>query len=328
MYGIFGMSLIVPVFVGFSWFWFHIRKWKRSYVCGSSSIDEVSVIIQFLKEQKKDNKLYALLYNNDTPVYCFCSSECFGWLSCHSTQYQVLYNIYCCWKEDLKSDKTCIFEWNYNANVLFDADWKNIGNINTIEPYGKEQEDILNDIIKKQQNSFKNVGYYGGIFHIRGNKGTGKSCMGKLIGSKLLKEHKEVNIAYYNPTVPSSSWSALLRNINHSSDVPLIVIVDEADELFMKCFPSQLSYYKFSSIEIYDKKSLNKWLDNAMETKNVITILTMNKKLEHITNIDDSCYRKGRVIETYDLNEQCAEHFINERFGCKECPDFVKIVYK
>jgi SpoVK/Ycf46/Vps4 family AAA+-type ATPase len=322
MYFLLSIELIVATAITLAISYLLFRKWERLDLSGSSSEKNISDILNFLQQKDEEGKLSALSRRGNIPVNGFYTGDSIGWINTTSERGQTTYHIWCARKKippkvvKLEESEKIITKWSYIGGLLFEMQWDS-DEAPLSKPITKSQEDIVNNILHFQDHSMKNNFPYGGIFHIRGKPGTGKTTMSLSLASKMLENDsiKSVSVAKYNPLLPGNSWEKMVKKIRPSSEKPLIVVMDEADKIFQQCINGKKDeIYKYFLVQCFNKESLNDWLDAVMNTPNVILLLTMNIKLED-TDIDPSVFRPGRRVKMYDLEEECAQKVIESRFG-------------
>jgi hypothetical protein len=306
------------------------RNWNRFDLQGSSTQKDISDLLEFLTQKEQCGGLYAMTHRGIYPHNFFYCKECIGWISSTTERGQTTYHIWCAKKKsndvkkEKKEDTKKILQWNYTGGMLFEMDWIN-KELKTLKPMNTSQCSIIEDIYSFQHHSIENGYGYGGVFHIRGGPGTGKTTTAGLLATKILEsdEVQSVNVANYDPLLPTNDWKKMLLKIRPTKSSPLIVMVDEADRKFQDCIDGKKEeIYKYFLTQCYDKESLNGWLDEVMKTDNVILLLTMNVKLED-TKMDTSVYRIGRRVQMYNLEEKCAQKVLETRFG--SIPDVGKL---
>lgn len=321
---IFGMEYFIAfVLCLITWVYLRYRNWDRFDLQGSSTQKDISDLLEFLRLKDQEGKLRAISRRGPFPHNGFYCSECVGWIFATIERGQTTYHIWCAKKKtqdtskESKEDSKKLLQWNYLGGMLFEMDWTN-KETSTIKPMNQSQRGIIDDIYSYQRTSIAHGFGYGGVFHIRGGPGTGKTTTANLLATKILEsdqEIKTVNIANYDPLLPTNEWGKMLVKIRPTKSSPLIVMVDEADRKFQDCIDGKKpEIYKFFLTQCFDKESLNGWLDEVMKTDNVILLLTMNVKLED-TMMDPSVYRVGRRVQMYNLEDKVAQKVLESRFG-------------
>lgn len=109
----------------------------------------------------------------------------------------------------------------------------------------------------------------------------------------------------FNPTDPGDSLSILVRETRPSLNSPLVILIDEVDQMLIRVHANLVPMHKNAHTQVKDKCGWNTLLDDiANQTKYVILIMTSNLSRNAIAAMlgDDPSYlRDGRVhmcIET------------------------------
>lgn len=155
------------------------------------------------------------------------------------------------------------------------------------------QKNIIDDIIKYYKHNKKCVTY------ISGKSGTGKSTIALLLAKKI-----NGSICYdFNPTEPGNNFELLYNSVQPIETKPLIVIIEEFDILMTNIHENKIMMHKSSPTQIYDKRTYNTFMDfiNLKIYPHVIFILTSNKIIDEINNMDPSYLRNGRINLNYNL---------------------------
>jgi hypothetical protein len=131
-----------------------------------------------------------------------------------------------------------------------------------------------------------------------GQSGTGKSTIGFLVAKKLNGSLCQT----YTPTTPGDTLDQLYSTAEPSRLNPLVVIIDEIDIIFEKIESGSILQHKQIPIEVYDKVTWNRLLDNIEVGlyPYLILILTSNVSCD---NFDVSLTRIGRVTFKSKLND-------------------------
>jgi hypothetical protein len=185
--------------------------------------------------------------------------------------------------------------WNRYGNYthIYYSDFK--VDLSFIYPMG-DQGAIMSDIIEKYNKSKRLVSFVYGV------TGAGKSTLGLLIA-------KEMDGAYchdFNPTDPGDSFKNLLRDTKSDTEVsgPLVVVMEEIDNTIKMIHEGNVPRHPKAITSIHNKATFNSLLDDMIFHRNMIIIMTSNKKREEIDALDPSYIREGRVNAYYTMNEQ------------------------
>jgi hypothetical protein len=169
-------------------------------------------------------------------------------------------------------------------------------NLTNFHP-SKNQEIIIQNIKKYYEEKTH------GVFFIYGKPGSGKSMCG-LLTAKLLNGSI---VRTFQPTQPNDNIASLYASISPSKNNPLIIIFDEVDIMFEKIYSGKINQHRDIPTEIYDKPSLNQFLDTidlGVLYPYLVIIMTSNLSGEQIEESYDPSYiRKGRVTERYILDK-------------------------
>jgi hypothetical protein len=133
-----------------------------------------------------------------------------------------------------------------------------------------------------------------------GKTGSGKSMISHLLVKKMIKmdQYKEVTLVdTFNPTDPGDNLCNMYHKINPSINSPLIIVLEEIDNIIDRMHNQSIIRHQDISIEIKDKSNWNTFFDkfNRSMYKNVIFIMTTNKSIEYFNDLDESYFRDGRV---------------------------------
>jgi len=133
-----------------------------------------------------------------------------------------------------------------------------------------------------------------------GKTGSGKSMISHLLVKKMIKmdQYKKVTLVdTFNPTDPGDNLCNMYHKINPSVDSPLIIVLEEIDNIIDRMHTQSIIRHQDISIEIKDKSNWNTFFDkfNRSMYKNVIFIMTTNKSFEYFNDLDESYFRDGRI---------------------------------
>lgn len=136
------------------------------------------------------------------------------------------------------------------------------------------------------------------IVFLHGQPGTGKTTFGSL----LARDIGAVYTDEFEPCGQHMDFATLYSAAEPTVTRPLVVCVDEADSVFRNVMPSMKDGKEGKSpsggygVRIYDKRTLNTWLDRIQKRyQNVILILTSNVPKEEIDALDPSFLARHRV---------------------------------
>jgi hypothetical protein len=165
------------------------------------------------------------------------------------------------------------------------------------------QESCINEIIEKFIfMDRKNITIF-----LYGETGSGKTILTYLLANKLL-ENKEISKIYYtngfNPTDYGDSFINLYNKISPTKSSPLIIVLEEIDQILNVVHESKLKKRSQNMPMVYDKTGWSKFLDSFDHGfyPNVILIMTSNKSIDKINNMDPSYLRPGRIWKSFKLS--------------------------
>ncbi len=162
--------------------------------------------------------------------------------------------------------------------------------------YTAEQKEIATSIINKfNENSYLTCFIYG-------KTGSGKTMLSYL----LAKTIKGSLCDTFNPTDPCDSLMNLYSKINPTKEEPLILLLDEVDNIIKNVYDNNIIKHKKYPIQIYDKPSWNLFFDKIDMGlyPNLIVILCSNRTKRELDYMDDSYLRKGRLHLTFELSSK------------------------
>lgn len=185
--------------------------------------------------------------------------------------------------------------WNRNGcyTHMYYSDFKI--DLSNIVPLG-DQRMVMDDIIDKYKESKRVTAF------VQGVTGSGKSTLGLLIA----KELKGSYCHDFNPSEPGDSFKGFLRDSRGDADIscPIVIVMEEIDTLIKNIHEGSVQRHKNVTTSVHNKASFNTFLDDMVFHKNVILILTSNKKKEDIDTLDLSYLREGRINAYYDMCRQ------------------------
>lgn len=167
--------------------------------------------------------------------------------------------------------------------------------LSSIVPLG-DQRMVMDDIIDKYKETKRVTAF------VQGVTGSGKSTLGLLIA----KELKGSYCHDFNPSEPGDSFKGFLRDSRGDSEIPspIVIVMEEIDTLIKNIHEGSVQRHKNVTTSVHNKASFNTFLDDMVFHRNVILILTSNKKKEDIDALDLSYLREGRVNAYYDMCRQ------------------------
>jgi len=317
------LPLVLVAATTFVWFF---RAWDRQHLTGVDTDNRIARVLADLTALNGEGKLMAVFRSGSLPSGPFVSRCCCGWLSMEQKERGgKVYTIFLLQsssrkgetKEDGAEDAKKLLPVSFTGGNLFDLSWEQGEEMAPVAPLNEEQKRVTEDILDKERHSLSHGFPLGGVFHLRGGPGTGKTTLSKVVASRLLEmgQVKSVRWGYYDPTKPACTWGFMKTKLRPSAEHPVVLLVDEADKMMERCLQGEEErFYKYFEKDAFSKASLNGWLDAVMETPHVIVMMTMNQRLEE-TDMDPSVYRLGRRVATYDVVETVAEGVVRARFG-------------
>lgn len=157
----------------------------------------------------------------------------------------------------------------------------------------KSQLDVVDFIIAQSKQRDNRLKVRGCVVLIHGPRGSGKSCIGKVLAVKL----KATFCPFFNPT-QAGDWFDSIYAISKPTDKnPLVVMIEEVDTLIKTIVDGNVvNNNKEMKVLCSNKASWNNWFDTLPEHyPNVYIVMTMNSSIDEINEIDSSMIRDGRV---------------------------------
>lgn len=143
------------------------------------------------------------------------------------------------------------------------------------------------------------------VIGISGEPGVGKSFIADLLAKEIFNSprgafEKASEIRYvfeYNPTTPNTFFSQIYKRCEPNEKKRLIVLIDEIDVILERVHHKLLPPNHKFPIEVQDKPSWNRWLDNFDRGYYPWTtlIMTSNRDKSYIEGLDPSYLREGRI---------------------------------
>lgn len=168
----------------------------------------------------------------------------------------------------------------------------------------EKQMNIVRDIEKNMQYSVEN-GYAENIrVLLHGPSGSGKSIIAFQLAKRLNEKGKEAAICNtFNPSDPGDNIYNLYNRMNNCSNY-MIIIIDEWDRVITR----KRNTDKIP-VEIHDKSSHNRFMDNLIHYERCIFLMTTNQPISWFSKNDDpdvdcSYIRKGRFDLIYQIDEE------------------------
>jgi hypothetical protein len=127
---------------------------------------------------------------------------------------------------------------------------------------------------------------------ITGDPGIGKSTIAHILASRLNGYFTAMDLS-----TPGFRIQEYYGHLNFSEHKPLIFLVDEFDVLIDSCLKNAYEQKgETARRAVYDKPSLNSFLDSISIYPGLIIIFTSNKSLDYFQNDDRNCFvRTGRI---------------------------------
>jgi hypothetical protein len=191
---------------------------------------------------------------------------------------------------NLTSKKSTINIWGRTGS--YSNIWYSSIKLDVSSLFPKEQQEpIVLDIIKLYNRQQRVCVFLHGVV------GAGKSTIGLLVAKQLKGSFSHT----FNPTEPGDTLHALIRESGTDEETPIVVVLEEVDTIINNAHNNLIERHKNIPIVVYNKSTLNTFLDDMILFKNVIIILTSNKTKEYIDTLDSSYLRRGRVDAYYSM---------------------------
>lgn len=156
------------------------------------------------------------------------------------------------------------------------------------------QTSIVDEIVKSYKYALEHysvIPNYAAL--IIGPPGTGKSCCGRLIASRL-----KCNLVLgFNPTTPGHRLLYIIDRFKPNRDKPLVILIEEFDKILNSIMDGSFNSVGIDTkIPVSNKSELSEMLDLINDTPYLICILTSNA-LSEFWKKDDLLFatRPGRV---------------------------------
>ncbi len=270
----------------------------------------------------KLNKFLAKIKNasswvNDEPDGWFCGKWYVGHITTHVNE-QGSKRILCLFSSQSFYKSVCAYtiekSTDQSTNNITIKFWERQGsfwhiyyNERSYNPVLKKIWKVQSDIINRLLSIYQEKNYVVALLCSPPNKG--KSYVPLYLCEKLLQTCDTVNLVdTWNPSEPGDSFSAMYNKINPTKKSPLIIVIEEVDNLIVALHNSKI---KLSDnlpipIQIKEKRDWNQFLDrfDRMMYQHVYVILTSNKSLEFFDSLDKSYMRDNRINYRLDLQNK------------------------
>jgi len=166
-------------------------------------------------------------------------------------------------------------------------------NVGNITPLGQQAEilDGISDVYDRQGRA---------TIFIHGVSCAGKSSIGYL----LAKKYKGHFCHSFNPIDAGDQINSVIHAMQEEDDdKPVIIVLEEADIIIKAIHTNSVKINKEVPTSVYNKSTWSTFLDDMIFYKNVILILTSNESKQSIDALDPAYLRKGRIHETYSMNQ-------------------------
>ncbi len=168
----------------------------------------------------------------------------------------------------------------------------------------KQPTDLQSKLVTLIINSFTLDENNNSVNLIYGPPGTGKSMLAMLLCKELAQIKNQVNVVRtFNPTEPGNSFSELYGRVNPTFDKPLVLVLEEVDQLLTSVHKKEIPIHKFIPIQIRNKIGWDAFFDDFDRGffSNVITIMTTNESPSYFDNMDPAYMRRGRFHNKFEL---------------------------
>jgi hypothetical protein len=134
---------------------------------------------------------------------------------------------------------------------------------------------------------------------LSGQPGSGKSMVGLLTAKRILESKIADEVMFcesWDPTQSDQTFSSLVGHSGLNKSKPLVIIIDEADEIIRKIHEERSQSHQFNGT-IKNKADWNRLFDRFDRGiyRHAMIIMTTNKPLQWFNEIDPSFIRPGRV---------------------------------
>mgnify|MGYP002132757614 CR=1 FL=1 len=180
--------------------------------------------------------------------------------------------------------------------------WVRKGNFHFLR-YSKQSMPLTADIPKESQKrvvdaileTYDKKGHC--VALLAGNPGCGKSSVAHFLLSKLASIKKVGNFTKtFSLTDPGDFIYTLQKSVGPKPNSPLVVLLDEID-ITISAIHQGIPQHKTCPIWVKNKADWNSLFDDIDKglIESVIVIMTTNKSLQGLDDIDPSYTREGRV---------------------------------
>ena len=163
-------------------------------------------------------------------------------------------------------------------------------NLAHLQPMGAQQG-VIDDIMQLYKETNRCTVFIHGVAN------AGKSAVALLVARQLNAKYCHT----FHPMDPGDHLSSLLVETEPSADNPLIIVLEEVDEMIKTIHGNRVHHNKEMPRSVHNKSTWCSFLDDMMLYNNLLVIMTSNASKEDIDRLDTAYLRAGRIHKVFDM---------------------------